>query len=605
MPNPKITADAKPYYKAALKANNTFAALWLDAGLAGYLLNPNASDYAVERQLAQHGLSLPAAEAPQKLLPLVRECLGLSALSPLLERELEANGQQKLLREVEQPLCEVLASMELTGFRVDREGLREFGIYLDGLTIQLEQEIYQLAGGKFNINSPKQLGDVLFGKLELPAKKKTKSGYSTNAEVLEELIPYHPIISKILEYRKYKKLSSTYVEGLKDTIGPDSRIRSVFRQTDTRTGRISSAEPNMQNIPIRTEPGSRMRDFFEAEEGNLLVDADYSQIELRVLAALANDSAMIEAFREGVDIHTRTAAQVFDLPEAFVTPQMRSRAKAVNFGIVYGIGAFSLSRDIGVSMQEADTYIKNYKKTYSGIAAYLERAIEDAKEKGYAEKDPTADVEGHDACRKVCILASLAFGKHVYPNQVETEGITNITLEDVSYIENAGGVIKLLGQIKYINDNEIAAFVSPAVVYNGSQLASVKDVFNAILVRGDAVGDVCFYGPGAGKLPTASAVVADIIDCAKHSERKKIFGWGAGAEDYVVDYKERIEMPFYVRAKATPAEINAKFSDVKFLSRKGQPSDEVAFITDIMTENKLNKKLDGINVINTIKVTNY
>ena len=158
----------------------------------------------------------------------------------------------------------------------------------------------------------------------------------------------------------------------------------------------------------------------------------------------------------------------------------------------------------------------------------FDEALKIAQEKGYAEKDPTADVEGHDACRKVCILASLAFGKHVYPNQVETEGITNITLEDVSYIENAGGVIKLLGQIKYINDNEIAAFVSPAVVYNGSQLASVKDVFNAILVRGDAVGDVCFYGPGAGKLPTASAVVADIIDCAKHSERKKIFGWGAG-----------------------------------------------------------------------------
>ena len=275
--------------------------------------------------------------------------------------------------------------MELTGFRIDREGLRKFGIYLDGLTAALEQEIYTLAGGEFNINSPKQLGEVLFGKLELPAKKKTKSGYSTNAEVLEELIPYHPIVGKILEYRKYKKLSSTYVEGLKDTIGADSRIRSVFRQTDTRTGRISSAEPNMQNIPIRTEPGSRMRDFFEAEEGNLLVDADYSQIELRVLAALANDTAMIEAFREGVDIHTRTAAQVFDLPEAFVTPQMRSRAKAVNFGIVYGIGAFSLSRDIGVSIQEADTYIKNYKKTYSGIAAYLEHAIDDAKEKGYAQ----------------------------------------------------------------------------------------------------------------------------------------------------------------------------------------------------------------------------
>ena len=252
---------------------------------------------------------------------------------------------------------------------------------------------------------------------------------------------------------------------------------------------------------------------------------------------------------------------------------------------------------------QKDGWEKQYRYKVGKKKVYMTASV--AQEKGYAEKDPTADVEGYDACRKVCILASLAFGKHVYPNQVETEGITNITLEDVSYIENAGGVIKLLGQIKYINDNEIAAFVSPAVVYNGSQLASVKDVFNAILVRGDAVGDVCFYGPGAGKLPTASAVVADIIDCAKHSERKKIFGWGAGNEDYVVDYKERIEMPFYVRAKATPAEINAKFSDVKFLSRKGQPSDEVAFITDIMTENKLNKKLDGINVINTIKVTNY
>ena len=357
----------------------------MDAGLAGYLLNPNASDYGVERQLAQHGLGLPAAEAPEGLLPLARECMGLVQLCPLLEKEIEQNGQQKLLREVEQPLCEVLASMELTGFRIDRQGLREFGVYLDGLIAASEQEIYELAGGQFNINSPRQLAEVLFERLGLPAKKKTKSGYSTNADVLEELIPYHPIVSKILEYRKYKKLSSTYVTGLEETIGADSRIRSVFHQTETRTGRISSAEPNMQNIPIRTEPGSRMRDFFEAEEGYLLVDADYSQIELRVLAALAEDTAMIEAFRSGEDIHTKTAAQVFDLPPAFVTPQMRSRAKAVNFGIVYGIGAFSLSRDIGVSVQEADQYIKNYKKTYSGIAAYLERSVAEAKEKGYAE----------------------------------------------------------------------------------------------------------------------------------------------------------------------------------------------------------------------------
>lgn len=232
-------------------------------------------------------------------------------------------------------------------------------------------------------------------------------------------------------------------------------------------------------------------------------------------------------------------------------------------------------------------------------------ALKLAQENGYAEKDPTADIEGHDACRKVCILASLAFGKHVYPNQVETEGISNITLEDVSYIHSANGVIKLLGQIKYIDENNIAAFVSPAVVYNGSQLASVRDVFNAILVRGDAVGDVCFYGRGAGKLPTASAVVADMVDCAKHVDRRKIFGWGPGEEDYVVDYKTQLEMPFYVRAKLSENEVMSMFNDVKFLSRKGQPSDEVAFITDAMTQKKLYEILGDAKVLNVIKVTNY
>jgi len=235
----------------------------------------------------------------------------------------------------------------------------------------------------------------------------------------------------------------------------------------------------------------------------------------------------------------------------------------------------------------------------------FEDALKLAQDNGYAEKDPTADVEGHDACRKVCILASLAFGKHVYPNQVATEGISNISLEDVSYISSANGVIKLLGQIKYIDEDNIAAFVSPAVVYNGSQLASVRDVFNAILVRGDAVGDVCFYGRGAGKLPTASAVVADMVDCAKHVDRRKIFGWEAGSEDYVVDYKAAIEMPFYVRAKMSETEVSNKFEDVKFLSRKGQPSDEVAFITDSMTENELMQKLGESKVLNIIKVTNY
>lgn len=232
-------------------------------------------------------------------------------------------------------------------------------------------------------------------------------------------------------------------------------------------------------------------------------------------------------------------------------------------------------------------------------------ALKLAQDNGYAEKDPTADIEGFDACRKVCILASLAFGKHVYPNQVECEGISKITLEDVSYIEGAKGVIKLLGQIKYINENQIAAFVSPAVVWNGSQLASVNGVFNAILVRGDAVGDVCFYGQGAGKLATASAVVADMVDCVKHIDRKKYFGWGSGAEDYVVDYKQCLKMQFYVRAKATESKIKSTFGEVKFLSRVGQPTNEEAFITDKMTQNELEKKLVGFEVINIIKVTNY
>ena len=235
----------------------------------------------------------------------------------------------------------------------------------------------------------------------------------------------------------------------------------------------------------------------------------------------------------------------------------------------------------------------------------FEAALKLAQDNGYAEKDPTADIEGFDACRKVCILASLAFGKHVYPNQVEAEGITNITLEDVSYISSIGGVIKLLGQIKYINDDKIAAFVSPAVVFHGSQLASVNGVFNAILVRGDAVGDVCFYGQGAGKLATASAVVADMVDSAVHVERRINFGWGAGNEDYVVDEKATIEMPFYVRAKSSESKVKALLNDVKFLTRVGQPSDEFAFITDSMTQNELNEKLKDVEVINIIKVTNY
>ncbi|WP_071431882.1 DNA polymerase I [Angelakisella massiliensis] len=383
-PGEKLLDDSKPVHKAALAMGSRLTGVTFDIRLAGYLLSPNSTAYTVERLAGEYGAAPLHSDWNGEEMPeLVRDGLLAITLIRQLEEAIDQNGQRKLLTEMEIPLAEVLASMELEGFYIDLEGLRAFGEELSGLLAGLEEEIYQLAGHPFNINSPKQLGEVLFDQLGLPTGKKTKSGYSTNAEVLEGLTPYHPIISKILDYRKYMKLRSTYVEGLDKAAGPDSVIRSSFNQTETRTGRISSAEPNMQNIPIRTEPGSRMRKFFAARPGNLLIDADYSQIELRVLAAIAEDKNMIDAFLAGEDIHTNTAAQVFDMPPLFITPLMRSRAKAVNFGIVYGIGAFSLSKDIGVSVAEADQYIKNYLKTFSGVRDYMERTVEEAKEKGY------------------------------------------------------------------------------------------------------------------------------------------------------------------------------------------------------------------------------
>ena len=274
--------------------------------------------------------------------------------------------------------------MELSGFKLDPDGIREFEKELSAKIDEKEALVYELAGEKFNILSPKQLGVILFEKLGLPAKKKTKSGYSTSADVLEELRTYHPVVDEILEYRKLTKLRSTYVDGLLAALAPDGRVHTRFNQKETRTGRISSLEPNLQNIPIRTELGSRMRGFFVAEEGKTLIDADYSQIELRVLAHLSGDENMISAFTGGTDIHTQTAAQVFGVPEDFVTSQMRSRAKAVNFGIVYGIGAFSLGENIGVSYKEAQDYINSYLKHYSGVDRYMKESIEKAKNCGYA-----------------------------------------------------------------------------------------------------------------------------------------------------------------------------------------------------------------------------
>ncbi len=386
LPNPKWCDDLKPFYKNALEGDMEFLSPAFDVRLAGYLLSPNSTEYTVERLMGEYAVPQPLLEGwggEGEAPALALRAASLPGLCARLDVEVEKNGLGKLLRDIEMPLAEVLASMEKEGFRIDLDALRAYGAELDGRIREEEAAIYELAGRTFNINSPKQLGEVLFDELGLPVRRKTKNGYSTDAEVLESLRPHHEIVGRILDYRKYAKLKSTYVEGLDKAVGPDSVIRTSFNQTETRTGRISSAEPNMQNIPIRTELGSRMRQFFTAREGNLLVDADYSQIELRVLAAIAKDENMTQAFLAGEDIHLNTAAQVFDMPPLFVTPLMRSRAKAVNFGIVYGISAFSLSKDIGVTVAEADQYIKNYLKTYSGVARYMKETVEEAKEQGY------------------------------------------------------------------------------------------------------------------------------------------------------------------------------------------------------------------------------
>ncbi|HHV50734.1 MAG TPA: DNA polymerase I [Clostridiales bacterium] len=374
----KRVSDTKLLCSALLLKGKRPASIVFDAVLAGYLLNPLASDYSLKRLAQEYGVGIPKVEG---------EDFGAAVLSGVadkLERELEEQGQAWLLRNVEIPLSEVLAEMEIHGFEVDKQGIEEFGRILDQRIFDIQREVTRQVGYDFNLNSPKQLGKALFEDLGLPAKKKTKTGYSTNAEVLEELRDAHPVIEMLLDYRTLTKLKSTYCEGLLKVIGRDGRIHSSFNQTETRTGRISSAEPNLQNIPVRQELGREMRRFFRAREGWVLCDADYSQIELRVLAHMSGDKNMIDAFNSGADIHTSTAAQVFGLPEDMVTPVMRSRAKAVNFGIVYGIGPHSLSQDIKVSYREAKHYIDSYLAHYSGIARFMDEMIKSAKEKGYS-----------------------------------------------------------------------------------------------------------------------------------------------------------------------------------------------------------------------------
>ncbi|MGN0675093.1 MAG: DNA polymerase I, partial [Oscillospiraceae bacterium] len=374
----KYTANAKPVYRFCIENGTELKNIAADADILGYILNTNSSEYTTERMCAEYGS--PTYEN----LGEFSEIAALDTLIPIMLAETENQGMTWLLDEIELPLTEVLASMEHYGVRVDREGIKSFGEKLTEEMTGLEQQIYFMAGHEFNIGSPKQLGVVLFEEMGLPTGKKTKTGYSTNADVLENLRDKHEIVDAILQYRQLSKLNSTYVEGLLKVIADDGRVHSVFKQTETRTGRISSAEPNVQNIPVRTELGRNMRKFFVAEEGYVLLDADYSQIELRILSHMSGDKNMQDGFNKGMDIHTATAAQVFDMPADMVTSEMRRAAKAVNFGIVYGIGAFSLSKDIGVSVAEADRYIKNYLAKYPGVKSFMEKTVADAQEKGYA-----------------------------------------------------------------------------------------------------------------------------------------------------------------------------------------------------------------------------
>ena len=369
----KVSHNVKELMSRLLAEGLPLDGFVYDTALAAYLLDATESDYDLHRVSMRYcGAELSGAEA-------------IYRLKPVTEEKLKELQMDKLYYEIELPLCRVLAEMQDTGFMVDRMALSAFGDSLTGSIDALRNEIYKQAGGEFNINSPKQLGEVLFERLVLPAGKKTKTGWSTNADVLEKLRGKHPIIEMILDYRMLTKLKSTYADGLLKLIDPDGRIRTNFQMTVTATGRLSSTEPNLQNIPVRKELGAQIRKMFIASEGKVLVDADYSQIELRLLAHISGDEHMQAAFMSGEDIHRVTASQVFNTPLSEVTSLQRSRAKAVNFGIVYGISSWSLAQDIGVFPNEAKAYMDAYLEKYSGVREYMKNIVEKAKAEGYVK----------------------------------------------------------------------------------------------------------------------------------------------------------------------------------------------------------------------------
>ncbi len=357
----------------------SFENFTFDTALAAYDLNPSQSDYPVSKLATNFlGLSVEDGDAAA--------CAeAIWHLRPELTAELEKNGMKRLYDEIELPLCSVLYRMERRGIAVDKEQLEQFGTMLSQRIADCEALIFGFSDGSFNINSPKQLGELLFDKLGLPPVKKTKTGYSTNADVLEKLKDKHPIIPAIMDYRMLTKLKSTYADGLMSALDEDGRVRTTFQNLVTATGRLSSTEPNLQNIPVRTDLGAEIRKMFIPKPGHVLVDADYSQIELRVLAHIADDQTMQEAFTSGLDVHTATAAQVFAVAPEQVTSLQRRHAKAVNFGIVYGISEFSLAEDIGVSRWEAKNYIDSYLAHYAGVRRYMKQVVEEARDRGYTQ----------------------------------------------------------------------------------------------------------------------------------------------------------------------------------------------------------------------------
>ncbi len=401
----KIAHDAKEMMHILLEQGLQTEGFLFDTAVAAYLLAPTDGSYALERVFSTYfpqdssentakvdytkeaifsPLSIQRDEA---MSAISKDCMKIEKLYFLLKERLEALSMMSLYETVELPLCAVLANMEHVGFRIDKEALKTYGVGLKEKIEELTSLIYDLAGEKFNLNSTQQLGVILFEKLQMPVIKKTKTGYSTSVEVLERLQGMHPIIDAMMEYRKLTKLNSTYVEGLAKVIAEDGRIHTSFQNMVTATGRLSSTEPNLQNIPVRTAQGAKIRTMFVASEGNVLVDADYSQIELRLLAHIAKDEDMIRAFNEGQDIHKTTAAQVFSVSLDEVTDQMRYQAKAVNFGIVYGISEFSLAQDIGVTRKEAGAYMKKYFEVYHGVREYMNDVVVKAKQDGYVKTE--------------------------------------------------------------------------------------------------------------------------------------------------------------------------------------------------------------------------